>query len=173
MLLQFTELSKNIDIRKTFLVLYLLIFIIVFFVHPQYRALAFDASGATTGDISVPFILALGMGISRTASKTKANDESFGVVGIASVGSIIVVFLYGLIVGPQSNLNEYLPGGNVNFGGIVLNNLRTVAMAVIPIIVIFMLFSVFPYKTTKTQFSKNTCFKCCCLCGTTNIFSRY
>lgn len=148
------RIIKNIDIRKTFLVLYLIIYILVFFVHPQYRALAFDASGATTGDISVPFIIALGMGMSRTASKTKASDESFGVVGIASVGSIIAVFLYGLIVGPETNLNPYLTGENLNFGGIVLNNLFTVAMAVIPIIAIFMLFQFLMIKLPKRNVAK-------------------
>lgn len=148
------RIIKNIDIRKTFFVLYLLIFIVVFFVHPQYRALAFDASGATTGDISVPFILALGMGISRTASKTKASDESFGVVGIASVGSIITVFIYGLIVGPQTDLNQYLPGETIGLGGVILNNLATVAMAVIPIIAIFMFFQFFFIKLPKRNLVK-------------------
>lgn len=148
------RIIKNIDIRKTFLALYILIYIVVFFVHPQYRSLAFDASGATTGDISVPFILALGMGISRTASKSKANDESFGVVGIASVGSIIVVFIYGLFVVPQSNLQPYLPGENIGFGAIMLNNLLTVVMAIAPIIVIFLFFQFFFIKLPKRNLLK-------------------
>lgn len=144
------RIIKNINIKIVFLVLYLLIFILVFFVPEQYRALAFDASGATTGDISVPFILALGLGISKTVSKTKTTDESFGILGIASVGSIVAIFIYGLIIqnGPT---NAYNPGEAAGVFTIIGNNLLAVTLAITPIIVIFFFFQLFFIKLPKKK----------------------
>ena len=78
------RIIKNINVKLVFAVLYIVTFILVIFAPPEFIALAFDGSGATTGDVSVPFILALGLGISATASKSKTNDDSLGIIGIAS-----------------------------------------------------------------------------------------
>lgn len=130
---------KNINIKYVFLVLYLLIFILVFFVPEQYRALAFDASGATTGDVSVPFILTLGLGISRTVSKKKTSDESFGILGIASTGSIIGIFIYGLIL-QTTPTNPYNPEQIEGVVQILGSSLLATVLAIAPIIVIFFVF---------------------------------
>lgn len=152
------RLIKNIDIRKTFFVLYILIFAVVFFVPNQYVALAFDASGATTGDISVPFILALGLGISHTISKrnkgTSAHDDSFGMVGLASVGPILMVFIYGLITGNNPNPNAYLPGENVNLGEAYLANIGNVILAIVPIIAVFLIFQFILIKLPRKELGR-------------------
>lgn len=145
------RIVKNINIKYVFLVLYILVFAMVFAVPNQYIALAFDASGATTGDVSVPFILALGLGISHTASKSKSSDESFGIIGIASTGSIISVFIYGLIVGNQTDLKPFIPGEASTIGEILLNNLGAVAMAIVPIVAVFLIFQFFFIKLPKKQ----------------------
>lgn len=143
------RIIKNINIRIVFLVLYILIFTLVFFAPPQFQALAFDASGATTGDVSVPFILALGLGISRTASKSKTNDESFGILGIASVGSIIAVFIYGIIIqdGGSGNLVQNDP----TFLDILTGNLLASTLALIPIVVVFLIFQFLFIKLPKKK----------------------
>jgi len=144
------RIIKNINIKIVFLVLYLLIFGIVFAVPDQFIALAFDASGATTGDISVPFILALGLGISRTVSKTKTTDESFGILGIASVGSIIAVFIYGMILrdgGGDGDFNQ----ATLTIWEIIGNNLLAVTLALTPIIVIFIIFQFLFIKLPKKK----------------------
>ncbi|MDR0934877.1 MAG: DUF1538 domain-containing protein [Erysipelotrichaceae bacterium] len=145
------RIVKNIDIRYVFLVLYVLVFVVVFFVPNQYISLAFDASGATTGDVSVPFILALGIGISHTIAKHKSTDESFGIIGIASVGSIITVFVYGMILGNQTHLLPYAPGDDGTIGGILLNNLSSVVLAIVPIVAVFLIFQLFFIKLPKQQ----------------------
>lgn len=145
------RIVKNIDIRWVFFALYIVIFAMVFFVPNQYIALAFDASGATTGDVSVPFILAMGLGISHTASKSKSSDESFGIIGIASTGSIITVFIYGLIIGNQGDLNNYIPGEISTIGEILLQNLGAVALAIVPIVAVFFVFQFFIIKLPKKQ----------------------
>ena len=92
------RIAKNISIKTTFAVLYALVFALVIFAPQEFVALAFDSSGATTGDVSVPFILALGIGIATTFSMHKTNDDSLGIIGIASVGPIIAVLAYGIIL---------------------------------------------------------------------------
>ena len=69
------RIVKNINIKWVFAVLYSLVFLLVIFSPNEFIALAFDGSGATTGDVSVPFILALGLGISATFSKSKTNKK--------------------------------------------------------------------------------------------------
>ncbi len=145
------RVMKDLNIKIVFFVIYILIFIVVFFVPEQYRALAFDASGATTGDVSVPFILALGVGVSTTMSKSKTNDESFGIIGIASVGPIIAVFIYGLILGNNNSLNPYTAGQSETILSITLNNLSGVALAIIPIIIVFLIFQFIFLKLPKKR----------------------
>jgi hypothetical protein len=144
---------KDINIKIIFAVLYILTFIIVFFVPNQFVALAFDGSGATTGDVSVPFILALGIGVSTTMSKSKTNDESFGIIGIASVGPIIAVFLYGLILG-NGETRPYIPGAGHGIGEIIMENLYGVTLAIVPIVVTFLAFQFFLIKLPKKQLGK-------------------
>ena len=87
------RIVKNINIKIVFGVLYSLVFLLVIFTPSEFISLAFDGSGATTGDVSVPFILVLGLGISQSFSKSKTNDDSLGIIGIASVGPIVAVLL--------------------------------------------------------------------------------
>ncbi|MDR0696563.1 MAG: DUF1538 domain-containing protein, partial [Christensenellaceae bacterium] len=143
------RIIKGLNIKICFFVLYCIVFGLLFIVPEQFQAVSFDASGATTGDVSVPFILALGLGVSTTISKTKKNDESFGIIGLASLGPIIAVFIYGLILGNSENLNQYSAGQGVTLGGVLLNNLDGVALTIGPIIVIFFVFQLFFIKLPK------------------------
>ena len=150
---------KDMNIKFVFGILYALTFLIVMFVPEEFVALAFDGSGATTGDISVPFILALGMGISATMSRRKTNDDMFGIIGIASVGPIIAVFIYGIILkiiygGSIPPAGVYDPGGSEHFVNIVLSNITGVALALIPIIAVFIPFQFFIIKLPRKQFIK-------------------
>ncbi len=77
---------------------YLLILILSFFTSPQYLAVSLDAGGVTTGPMTVPFILALGVGVAASVSKKgSAAKDSFGFVALASVGPILAVLLLGVI----------------------------------------------------------------------------
>ncbi|MDR2091305.1 MAG: DUF1538 domain-containing protein [Clostridiales bacterium] len=147
---------KNINIKVVFAVFYVIVFAVVFVVPDQFVSLAFDGSGATTGDVSVPFILALGLGVSTTMSKAKTNDESFGIIGIASIGPILAVFLYGIILGnaPGQSLQKYDAGGASEFLDIAFGNFGDVALAIVPVIVIFVIFQLFFIKLTKKQLGK-------------------
>lgn len=151
------RLMKDLNIKIVFAILYILTFIVIFFVPNEFIALAFDGSGATTGDISVPFILALGMGVSVTMSKHKSNDDSFGIIGLASVGPILALALYGIILNakyhgvlPAEQL--YAPGTATTIGEIITGNLSGVTLALIPVILVFIPFQYFLIKQPKKEF---------------------
>lgn len=152
------RIVKNINIKLVFAILYGVAFLLVIFAPKEFISLAFDGSGATTGDVSVPFILALGLGISTTASKSKTNDDSLGIIGIASAGPIIAVLLYGIILkavnGELPPESPYDMSSSLGIGDIVLNNLSDVALAVLPIILISIPFLIFLIKLPKKTLAK-------------------
>jgi hypothetical protein len=148
---------KDMNIKIIFGILYMMTFLIIIFVPEEFVALAFDGSGATTGDISVPFILALGMGISATMSKRKTNDDMFGIIGIASVGPIVAVFLYGILLkisygGNLPPAGIYDPGAAESFLKIIFSNVTGVALALFPIIIVFLPFQFLVVKLPRKQF---------------------
>ncbi len=151
------RIMKDLNIKIVFAVLYILTFIVLIFVPNEFVALAFDGSGATTGDISVPFILALGMGISVTMSKHKSNDDSFGIIGLASIGPILALSIYAIILNinykgvfPPEQL--YAPGTEITIREILSGNFMGVALALLPIILIFLPFQFFLIKQPKKDF---------------------
>ena len=72
------------------------------FVPKEFLSVAFDSGGVTTGPMTVPFIMALGVGISATRSDRHAADDSFGLVALCSIGPILAVMMLGLIYNPDS-----------------------------------------------------------------------
>lgn len=90
--LGFLRIFFNLPLYKILLILYFIIFVLAIFASKEFLAIAFDASGSTTGILAVPFILALSVGISKLKKDTKASEkDSFGLVAIASTGAIISV----------------------------------------------------------------------------------
>lgn len=87
----------KLSIKKILFVSYLLIFILAIFCPREYLALSFDSGGVTTGPMTVPFILALGIGISSVKGTRKESHESFGYIGLASVGPVLAVLILGVI----------------------------------------------------------------------------
>ncbi len=87
----------NTPLYKLLSVIYLVIFVLALFTSQEFLAISFDASGATTGALTVPFILALAKGVSELKKDSKASEkDSFGLVAIASSGAIISVMLMSI-----------------------------------------------------------------------------
>lgn len=77
------RIFKEIKISKIMWILYITIFALMFIASETGHAIAFDASGATTGAMTTPFIIALGLGVANLKGDY-SEDNSFGLVGIAS-----------------------------------------------------------------------------------------
>lgn len=86
----------NIPLLYILLGGYSLVFILAAFVSPQFVPISFDSGGVTTGPMTVPFILALGVGLSSVKQRRKSGD-SFGSVALASLGPILAVLILGVI----------------------------------------------------------------------------
>ena len=76
---------------------YVVVFVLAMFVPKNFWAVAFDSGGVTTGPMTVPFIMALGVGVSAIRSDRHAGNDSFGLVALCSIGPILAVLILGLI----------------------------------------------------------------------------
>ena len=138
---------------------YLLVFVACSFVEPIFVGVAFDAGGATTGPVTVPFIMALGIGVASTFKKKEGDDSSFGFVGLASIGPIAAVALMGMINkgGMQSGELEEEAGivRSIfdHFWHILPEVSYHMLLALLPLVVIFAFFQFFlihmPFQQTK------------------------
>lgn len=92
----------SVSLRLLLIVFYALLFLGAFLSDAGFLSVAFDSGGVTTGPMTVPFIMALGVGISATRSDRHAADDSFGLVALCSIGPILAVMMLGLIYNPDS-----------------------------------------------------------------------
>ena len=93
----------GIQLRWLLIGFYVLVFGLAMFVSPDFWAVAFDSGGVTTGPMTVPFIMALGVGVSAVRSDKQAGGDSFGLVALCSIGPIITVLLLGLLYQPDGS----------------------------------------------------------------------
>ena len=80
--------------------LYLGLIVLSFFVPTDFLAVAFDSGGVTTGPITVPFIMAMGVGLASVRGDKSAGDDSFGLVALSSVGPVLAVLVLGCFYDP-------------------------------------------------------------------------
>ena len=152
----------GIKLRWLLIVLYLLVFVLAGFADANYLSLAFDAGGVTTGPMTVPFILALGVGVANMRSDREAGADSFGLVSLCSIGPILFVLILGFLYpggeavsGAVSSVDF---GMTTDIGMAYIKNiphymLETV-VALSPIIVIFLVFQIFSFKMSGRGFLK-------------------
>ena len=94
----------GISLSVLLIILYVLLIGGSFLIPPEFLAVAFDSGGVTTGPITVPFIMALGVGLAAVRGDRKAADDSFGLVALASVGPILAVMVLGCFFNPTEAL---------------------------------------------------------------------
>ncbi len=120
--------------------------------------MAFDSGGVTTGPITVPFIMALGVGISKVLGDRRSQENSFGLVALCSIGPILAVLVLGIFA--RNDLNY-----TVNYGAVetdivkvylenILHVAKEVAIALGLIVVFFLLCQVFFLKLKKRHLMK-------------------
>jgi len=93
------RIVRNFPLNITLLIAYGIIALLAIFASSDMLAIGFDASGATTGALTVPLVLALSVGVAAMKRNSKSSEEdSFGLVGIMSTGAIFAVLLLNLFV---------------------------------------------------------------------------
>ena len=86
----------RIRLAVLLILLYVCVFVLSIFVPNDFVSVAFDSGGVTTGPITVPFIMALGVGLASIRGDREAQDDSFGLVALCSIGPILAVLLLGI-----------------------------------------------------------------------------
>lgn len=151
----------NIPLYKMLTGIYLLIFVLAIFTSPEFLAISFDASGATTGALTVPFILALALGVSALKKDSKASEkDSFGLVAIASSGAIIAVMLMNILSGTDKMTGSLPTNGDASTSIIApfLHEFPRLSLeiivALLPILLVFLVFQKISFKMSKKAVHK-------------------
>ena len=103
----FLRMLIGISLPRLLVLFYSIIFLLAVFVPREFLAVAFDSGGVTTGPITVPFIMALGVGVAAIRSDRHAADDSFGLVALCSIGPILAVLTLGIAF--QASDSTYVP----------------------------------------------------------------
>ncbi len=117
--------------------------------------MAFDSGGVTTGPITVPFIMALCVGISSVLGDRKSQENSFGMVALCSVGPVLAVLILGVF--STSELTYAVPNFTVSnhildsYLHSALHTCKEVGLALGMIVVFFFACQIFFLKLTKRQ----------------------
>ena len=144
----FLRMLIGISLPKLLVLFYGMIFLLAAFVPKEFLAVAFDSGGVTTGPMTVPFIMALGVGVSAIRGDRHAADDSFGLVAMCSIGPILAVLILGIVF--RASDSTYIPpvlpevSDSVELWQLFHVSLPTyleeIAVSLLPIIVMFGIF---------------------------------
>ena len=140
---------------------YIAVFVLAFLVPENFRAVAFDSGGVTTGPMTVPFIMALGVGIASIRNDKHAGDDSFGLVALCSIGPILAVLILGLLYHTEgsaalevvSEVENSIELGKL-FAVALPKYFKEIAVSLFPIVAFFGIFQIVSLKLNKTVLIK-------------------
>lgn len=152
----------KISLSRMLILFYVIVFSLSAFVPNEFVSVAFDSGGVTTGPITVPFIMALGIGLASIRSDRDAQDDSFGLVALCSIGPILAVLLLGIFFkggDPSYTPIEALELGNTKevadaFLHEIPEYLLETCKALIPIIIFCAIFQLIFRRFHKLQLQK-------------------
>ena len=152
----------QIRLTPMLIVFYLAVFSLTVFVPEDFLAVAFDSGGVTTGPMTVPFIMALGVGISAVRNDEHAADDSFGLVALCSVGPILAVLILGILYQPDGGAYAAMEHMEVMdsislgkmFTTSIPHYMMEIGVSLLPIVVFFGLFQIFLLKMDKRNLVK-------------------
>lgn len=138
----------KIPLSYTLIFFYTIIFVLAAFAPNHFIPVSFDSGGVTTGPITVPFIMALGIGMASVRSDKNSNSDSFGLISLCSIGPILSVLLLSIFYKPEDATYEavVLPDivttkdAAAEFARAFPHYAKEVAIALIPIALLFFLF---------------------------------
>lgn len=122
----------------------------------DFLAMCFDSGGVTTGPITVPFIMALGVGIATTIGGKNSNENSFGLVALCSIGPILAVIILSMTANGELDPADIIPTYTVaseldNFGGVLLATCKEVVIALALIVLFFVILQLTVLKLPKAK----------------------
>ncbi len=160
--LAIARIKFQIDLSRLLIVLYVLLIGISFFVPKEFLAVAFDCGGVTTGPMTVPFIMAMGVGLSSLRSDRNSASDSFGLVALSSIGPILAVLVLGCFFKPSEAVYSLGEVASVETTRDVVQVFATelpvyiaeVSVSLFPIMLVFILFQLITRRYHKRQIKR-------------------
>ncbi|MBQ7820965.1 MAG: DUF1538 domain-containing protein [Clostridia bacterium] len=160
--LAIVRIRFQIDLSVLLIILYAILIVASFFVPKEFLAVAFDSGGVTTGPMTVPFIMAVGVGLASIRSDKNAASDSFGLVALSSVGPIIAVLILGCFFKPTeatyslTDVETVVTTQDVArvFGKGFPKYAEEVLISLLPIMAVFVIFQLITRRYQRRQIKK-------------------
>ncbi len=158
------RIAFKISLSTLLIIFYSVLIAASFFVPKEFTAVAFDSGGVTTGPMTVPFIMALGVGIASMRNGKNASDDSFGLVALSSIGPILTVLILGCFFSPTETIYSGIDISNVvttqdvarEFGRFIPKYAKEVLISITPIAAVFIIFQIFCRRYYKREVMRIT-----------------
>ena len=162
LLLALLRIVFQINLAHMFIASYALVFLVAGIFSPDFLAVAFDSGGVTTGPITVPFILALGMGVSTVLSGKNSEEDSFGLCALCSIGPILAVLIMGIFYDASSSGFAFESPAELDslsqipllYAVQFVASLTEVVEVLLPIMTIFILLQILRLRLSRTRLIK-------------------
>ena len=150
------------ELNRLLIGFYIVVFVLAFLVPKEFLAVAFDSGGVTTGPITVPFIMAMGAGLTALRKDSGSDADSFGVVALSSIGPILAVMVLGLCYNSSdlsytpftipnlettADVGQYFASGFPEY-------IEEVALGLAPIVIFFAIFQIVALRLRRRQMVK-------------------
>ncbi len=154
----------KVPLSPVLIVFYLIVMAAALFVPADFLAVAFDSGGVTTGPMTVPFIMAFGVGIASVRSDERAAEDSFGLVALCSIGPILAVLLLGILYNPDggnyAGSELVTAADSVELGRLFTSSIPRymgeILLSLLPILLFFIAFQLFFLKIERRELLKIT-----------------
>lgn len=158
------RIRYQVNLSVMLIVLYVFLMIVSFFVPKEFLAVAFDSGGVTTGPMTVPFIMALGVGLASVRGDKNSASDSFGLVALSSVGPILAVLVLGCFYKPTEAVYSLTDVANVittqdvarEFAKGIPVYAKEVFISLLPIAAVFILFQMSTRRYQRRQIKRIT-----------------
>ena len=149
----------GIPLSRLLLIFYIGVFVLTIFAPNDFIPAAFDSGGVTTGPITVPFIMALGIGMASVRTDKNSSTDSFGLTALCSVGPILAVMILGICFRPEDAAYTPVPLVELDttkavareFARAFPHYAEEVAVALIPVILMFVVYQLISKRFHKHQ----------------------
>lgn len=155
------RIFTGVPLRWILVGCYALIFLLAVFCDGDFLGVGFDSGGVTTGPMTVPFILAMGVGVSNIRSDCRAEADSFGLVALCSIGPILAVLLLGFFNPGSDAATDFSRTVFENsteightFFSVIPEYMKETSIALLPIITVFFLFQISLIKMNRRSLVK-------------------
>lgn len=152
----------QVNLSMMLSLLYILLIGASFLVPKDFLAVAFDSGGVTTGPMTVPFIMAMGVGLASVRGDKNAADDSFGLVALSSVGPILAVLILGCFYRPTEAAYTLTDVASVETTRDVVHEFlkgmpvyaREVFVSLLPIVAVFLIFQMISRRYKERQMKR-------------------